>query len=45
MYSSVSQRLDNQERFWTINGLNLFQNLPEKAIRERTLKTVELDRY
>ena len=45
MYSSVSQRLDNQERFWTINGLNLFQDLPEKAIRERTLKTVELDRY
>ncbi|MBR54908.1 hypothetical protein CMK19_14210 [Candidatus Poribacteria bacterium] len=35
----------NQERFWTVKGINLFQHLPAKAIRERTLKTVELDRY
>ena len=35
----------NQERFWTVKGINLFQHLPAKAIRERTLKTIELDRY
>ncbi len=41
----MNQKNQIQEQFWTVKGLNIFQYLPAKAIRERTLKTIELDRY